>query len=127
MLAKAYRLTNSPLIVRTLRNGRACPTSLWVLKWLPNQLNHPRFAFIVSNKISKRATVRNTIKRRLREAVRTRIAAQAPNADIILIAKTPLVNTSYGIICKTLQLQIATCFSKAFRPFQHIRHKKIKR
>ena len=78
---------------------------------------HPRFAFIVSNKISKRATVRNLIKRRLREAVRRTAITKVPNADIILIAKSTLVNTPFSEVSATLQNQLNQCF----QPVRNIR------
>lgn len=110
MLSRKYRLSASPLVVRVLRRGAAYSSDYWLLKWLPNNLSHPRFAFIVSNKISKRATVRNTIKRRLREAVRRYAISKVPNADIILTAKPSLVNTPYSIISDKLQAELKQYF-----------------
>lgn len=53
-----------------------------------NNLSVSRFAFIVSTKIDKRATVRNRIKRLLRESVRLLLPNVPHGFDVIFIAKT---------------------------------------
>ncbi|MEK7648761.1 MAG: ribonuclease P protein component [Patescibacteria group bacterium] len=114
MLSKENRLSASTDVVRTLKRGRSCPSKLWLIKWLPNNQRHPRFAFVVSNKISKRATVRNTIKRRLRHAVRQYGVSKVPNADIIVIAKSFLVNTPFKVISRALHEELSRCFYGRF-------------
>lgn len=47
----------------------------------------PRFGFVVSNKINKRATRRNALKRRLRAAVREMLPTIDPNIDVIVLVK----------------------------------------
>jgi len=49
--------------------------------------NSPRFGFVVSNKVNKRATRRNALKRRLRAAVREIISSIDPNIDVIILVK----------------------------------------
>ncbi len=110
VLSKENRLNASIDVVRVLKRGRMCSSELMLVKWLPNNLGHPRVAFIVSNKISKRATVRNGIKRRLRHAVRQYGINKTPSADIIVIAKPILVNTPFQIIFKGLSGQFSRCF-----------------
>lgn len=46
-----------------------------------------RFAFIVSTRVDKRATVRNRVKRLLREAVGAHIAHMVEGIDGVLVAK----------------------------------------
>ena len=48
----------------------------------------PRFGFIISNKIDKRATRRNKIKRYLRNAARAVLKDIKPGTDVVVIVKS---------------------------------------
>lgn len=65
-----------------------------VLCALANDLPCSRFGFAVNSRIGN-AVVRNRIKRRLREAVRLRMAEIRPGWDIILIARKPIRSADY--------------------------------
>lgn len=52
--------------------------------------NNSRFGFIVSQKVSKKAVLRNKIKRRLRALVVTRLSKTKKGLDVILIANPGL-------------------------------------
>ena len=55
------------------KNSKSLRSSLFILKIKKNKLGLDRFGFVVSQKVSKRATVRNKIKRRLSEVIRAEI------------------------------------------------------
>lgn len=107
MLARSQRLHVFSDVSRVLRRGIARHTPLMTLKWHPNTLPANRVGCIVSNKISKRAVVRNKIKRWLREAARMVIIKDSnlkeQNADVILIAKETIVNASLNDVVQTLR------------------------
>ncbi len=71
MLPKINRLTKSTEIQKILREGKGIKRSSLLLKIreLP-ALSPPRFAVVVGRKVSKKATIRNRIKRQIREALR---------------------------------------------------------
>jgi ribonuclease P protein component len=74
------------------QQGQSAADRLLVIRVLPNGLQHSRFAFVVSKRIGG-ATVRNKVKRRLREAVR-----QAPvkrGWDVVFIARRGVEQASY--------------------------------
>ena len=48
----------------------------------------PRFAFVVSTSVDKRATRRNRIKRLMREEVRTLLSNLKDNTDVVLTARS---------------------------------------
>ena len=65
------------------------------LKFFKNQLTVSRFAFVVSLKVSKKAHLRNKIKRQLRESVRLRLRFIKAGFDAILKAEPGIKNKDY--------------------------------
>ncbi len=65
-----------------------------VFCFLPNNLDHSRFGISVSKRIGN-AVTRNLVKRRLREALRTRIDMIQPGWDLVFIARNPIRNADY--------------------------------
>jgi ribonuclease P protein component len=78
------------------------------LKIATNNLPCSRVAFIVSKKISTKATERNLIKRRLREAVRAILVSVKEGYDIVVFSKTNIKGQNFsqiqneiiGVFCK---------------------------
>ena len=64
MLKKNYRLTAFPR-----KSEKSFSTQYFNLKISKNNLEISRFAFVVSKKIDKRATVRNSLKRKVRSVI----------------------------------------------------------
>jgi len=81
---------------RIRREGQALAHPLLVLSYSPNDRPYSRFGFAIGRRLGK-AAVRNRLKRRLREAVRLRIARNevAAGWDVILIARPPLREATY--------------------------------
>jgi ribonuclease P protein component len=74
---------------------------LLVLRALPNDLENSRFGFVVAKRIGG-AVVRNLVKRRMREAMRMRLAVVPPGWDLVLIARTPIVRASFWCLGEAL-------------------------
>lgn len=66
-----------------------------------NGLAHNRYGFIVSKRLGK-AVVRNRLRRRLREAVRTIHPQMKPGYDVVIIARLPSLSLSYGELRQAL-------------------------
>lgn len=87
MLSQFYRLRKQKDIEKVFKTGRGFKEDFLILKAAKNDLNNSRFAFIVSSKVSAKATFRNKIRRRLQELVRQKLKeASGPSQDVILIA-----------------------------------------
>jgi ribonuclease P protein component len=72
--------------------GRALAHPLVVLRLLPNQLPYSRYGFAVSKTVGK-AVVRNQVRRRLREGIRTLLVQ--PGWDIVVIARPKAVAADF--------------------------------
>ena len=86
MLLKNNRLRKKKDIEQVFKRGRALKEDFLVLKTLQNNLDKARFGFIVSLKVSKKATLRNKIRRKLSELVRLDMERIKPGSDNLLIA-----------------------------------------
>jgi ribonuclease P protein component len=89
MLARESRIAADKDIKRILKLGKrfSCPEC--VLYFVPNPLGFPRVGFVVASGVSKRAVVRNRIKRQAREVVRLAIEQKllTHSIDIIIMLR----------------------------------------
>ena len=86
MLAKKNRLKRKKDFKLILKEGKRFKEDFLILKLVKNNLEKSRFSFIISQKVSKKATTRNKIKRRLSEIVRLKLKKIKKGIDVILIA-----------------------------------------
>ena len=86
MLPKINRLKQKKDFERVSKKGRSFKEDFLVLRIVSNNLKINRFGFVVSQKISKLASQRNKIKRRLRELVKSKLPKLKKGIDGILIA-----------------------------------------
>lgn len=93
---KQHRLRARADFERVRREGRIWTHPLLILATLPNGGTYSRFGFAVGRRIGK-ATKRNRIKRRIREAVRLRLqqGEVAAGWDMVWIARQAVLNASY--------------------------------
>jgi len=85
MLPDKNRLKKKKDFEKVLKEGRGIKEDFLILKVKKNKSKKLRFGFVVSKKISKKAVVRNKIKRRLREVIKERIKKIDKGLDIIII------------------------------------------
>ena len=98
-MQRKYRLTGAKRFSQIHSEGRSTANRLLVVRRLPNGLDHPRFAFVVSKRVGN-AVVRNRLKRRLREALRR--SRVRPGWDLVFIARRGIEKADYH------QLELAT-------------------
>ena len=109
MLPEKNRLRKNNDFKKVLKDGKGFKEDFLILKFKKNRLKELRFGFIVSQKVSKKAVVRNKIKRRFREAVKEKIKRINKRVDIILIA-LPGAKTKYF---QETKITIEKLFKKA--------------
>ncbi len=88
------RLLSPKDFKRLYSEGQVVKNELLVLHYLANELDVFRVGFSVSKKLGK-AVVRNRVKRRLREAVRSVADDIEPGHDLILSARVRCRDASY--------------------------------
>jgi len=81
MLLKGNRLRRDKDLERVFKNGRFFKEDFLSFKILFNNLKNNRFAFIVSSKVSKKAVLRNKIRRWLRAAVLLQLKQERLNGE----------------------------------------------
>ncbi|MFH1657667.1 MAG: ribonuclease P protein component [bacterium] len=106
MLLKENRLRNKKDFDKVFKEGRGFKEDFLYLKFRNNNSEVSRFGFIVSQKISKKAVIRNKLKRRLREIINTEMARIKNGIDVVLITSPGLENRDFQklkeIVVKTL-------------------------
>jgi len=95
VLPKKNRLKKKKDFGNIFKRGKSAKEDFLSFKWIPNGLKISRFGFIVSQKISKKATVRNKIKRRLREILKLNLPRLKKGIDGIFIAWPGLEERSF--------------------------------
>lgn len=81
MIKRKYKLSNRNAIRRSSRYGKQARYSEMSVRYIGNNVGHPRMVVVVSKKVSKVAVRRNLIRRQVTEAYRQ---------DILSSLKSPL-------------------------------------
>jgi ribonuclease P protein component len=107
MLARINRLVKTKDIERTFKRGRSFFGKNLGVKIASNELKVNRFTIVISTKVSKKAVVRNKIKRRLRDILRLESSYFKTGHDLIIITLPTVVEMTQlelkSEIVKTLQ------------------------
>lgn len=90
MLSKVNRLQKKKDIDMVFKKGWAFKENFLILKTVKNNLDKTRFCFIISKKVSPKASLRNKLKRKLSELVRIKLKKTKPGQDVLLIASPGL-------------------------------------
>lgn len=102
MLPSINRLSKKNDIDRVFRRGQGIKLGGVFLKAVLNNLPESRFAFVVSNKVSKKAVVRNRLRRIFRETIRQEKDKIKKGLDIIIMALPGLQDKEAGIVRSAL-------------------------
>jgi ribonuclease P protein component len=102
MLPKINRIKKKKDFEAIFKNSKSFRDNLFVLKSAKNNLGISRFGFVVSQKISKKATVRNKVRRRMSEAVRADIKNAKTGIDAVFIALSGVEKRKFSEIKKAI-------------------------
>ncbi len=106
MLPPKNRLKLTRDFARVFKFGRSFYTLNLRLKLAKNNQKETRFGFVAGLAVSKKATIRNRLKRQVREMVRLRIKEGLikPNFDVVINLKSSLIKLKYLEIEKEVNL-----------------------
>lgn len=100
MLAKKYRLTKEKDFSLIFKKGKRIFGRYLSVSYLPTGLPDSRFAVVVANKISKKATKRNTVKRKIREIIRLNLKTISPVGDFVINVLSTGLDADYAVLEK---------------------------
>lgn len=95
MLPAKNRIKRKKDFEIVFKRGANIKSPLLVLKFLKNNLDYSRFGFIVSQKVSKKAVIRNKVRRRLSEVARDEIKNIKTGLDIVFISLSGIEKKSF--------------------------------
>jgi len=98
-MRRQLRLRRRKEFDAVFRQGRMWANELVVLRSFPNQLEHNRYGFVTSKRLGK-AVVRNRVRRRLREGVRS--LSLRPGWDVVIAAKAPAAQANFHELKRAL-------------------------
>jgi len=107
MLKKENRLTKKKDFERAYKEGRGIKKDSLFLKIIENDQPFTRIGIVISKKVSKKAVIRNKIKRRIREIVRK--MNLIPGFDIVIVTFPQIKEKDF----KQIEEEINQLFIKA--------------
>lgn len=109
MLASQFRLKKSKDISRVLQRGVFKSVGVLTIKFQKNGQEFSRLAIVVSKKVSKKAVVRNKIRRRIAGVLEGIWGTVAPGYDIVLVVREDLSE----LAAPQLTSRVATLLDRA--------------
>jgi len=85
MLEKEKRVKKKKDFENIFKNSKSLRCPLFILKANKNDFGKNRFGFVVSLKVSKKATIRNKIRRRLKAIIKSLEKNVKPGTDMVFI------------------------------------------
>lgn len=93
-MQRGLRLTRSSEFQRAYQEGARFPHDLVVLYVRPNEMDRVRVGVVTGRRLGT-ATVRNRVRRRLREAVRADLPRLRPGLDLVVVARSAAAGADY--------------------------------
>lgn len=100
-MKRRLRLTRQADFDRSIRGGRRLSSASLALFVRDNEVGRLRVGFAVSRRLGN-AVVRNRVKRRLRELVRSVDGDGLSGQDVVIVARPPAADASYEALRKEL-------------------------
>jgi len=105
MLPKKHRLAKSAEVKKTTAKGRSFFNPYFVVKFLKGA-EHPKATVIVSTKVSKKAVVRNALKRTVRSVLKDYIE-KLPAGSYAFIVKSSAAKITSTELRKQLRASLS--------------------
>ena len=106
MLKKKNRITKDKEFDRAFKTGQSFYTKLFGLKAVDNSLEINRLGVLVSIKVSKKAVVRNKIKRQIKELVQKELPDIKTGKDLVIIVFSEILSKNFKELGEALALAL---------------------
>jgi len=97
-LPKKFRLKKRKEFDKVKQQGQKVHSPLFVVSYVNNESDGPKFGFVVSKKIDKKAVVRNKIRRRLSEAIRCLLPQLKQDIYAVFLVKKKIKEANFSEI-----------------------------
>lgn len=98
MLPKANRIKKKKDFEIIFKDSKGFKNSILIFRVRKNNLGLNRFGFVVSQKVSKRAVIRNKVRRRLSDIAKAEMGIIKAGIDIVMIALPGIEKKEFGEI-----------------------------
>jgi len=95
MLPRANRLTKKTDFEKVAHDSRPIHSKHLILKKSADFNNKTKFGLVISAKVSKKAVVRNKIRRRIREILRLNLDKIKPGSKVMIVIKNTIIDKNY--------------------------------
>ena len=102
MLSKKNRLRKNKDFNKIFKKGKKLNEEILLLIILKNNLKEVRVGVIINKKVSKKAVVRNKIKRRIYNSIKKKLSKIEKGFDFLIIAKPEIKEKSFFEIDKII-------------------------
>ena len=103
MLPKANRLVKESDFKEVAKRAKPIHSKLFILKKIFSPDQNTAFGMVISAKVSKKAVVRNKIRRRAREILRPLLPIFKPGFKVMLVAKNSIIDKNFKEIKDDLE------------------------
>lgn len=104
MLAKENRINLNKEFDRVFKTGQSFYAKEIGIKMIPTNLEYTRFGLLVGLKVSKKAVIRNKIRRQIRAIISQELPKLKTGADIVVITLPLILDKNFEEIEKTLKM-----------------------
>jgi ribonuclease P protein component len=95
MLKKTNRITKDKEFDRAFKTGQSFYTKLFGIKAVNNDLPAVRLGVLVSTKVSKKAVIRNKLKRQIREIIQKELPNLKVGKDLVIIVFSQILDKNF--------------------------------
>jgi ribonuclease P protein component len=96
MLKAQNRLVSKRDFLKVSRESGGARSRYFSGKALKSKLEISRFGFVISLQVSKKSTVRNLLKRRMREVIMENLPNLRQGYDVVIRAKPEAIGKDFG-------------------------------
>ncbi|KKP30738.1 MAG: Ribonuclease P protein component [Parcubacteria group bacterium GW2011_GWA2_31_28] len=105
MIAKK-NILDSKMFQKAFNRGKFLHSKNFIFKFIPNNLKYSRFGIAIGVKVSKKANIRNKLKRKISEAIRLNLSSLRNGIDCVIILKQGNINEIAKLKFKDIKNEI---------------------